>query len=201
VVEIVAILAAGIWAFYVFVFENRIKPSFTDPQIDVAATLEKTSQRGGATGVLLRTSFRNTGTVRFYFAGFAVTVLGTNMTLSRKPPPTAVPGIEDNTHTYFTLSKATPVYGFGFVTYLANPKSPHGGELEPGGATEQEHTFFIPTNRFDVLTVHVSACIAKSSDHRIPAKLKVGSDGVTGVTCSPDAVHVSYDVGSLDLRK
>ena len=44
VVEIVAILAAGFWAFYVFVYENRIKPSFSDPQVSVGATLEKTSR-------------------------------------------------------------------------------------------------------------------------------------------------------------
>ena len=31
VVEVIAIVAAGIWAFYVFAYENRIKPSISNP--------------------------------------------------------------------------------------------------------------------------------------------------------------------------
>lgn len=199
-VEVVAILAAGTWAFYVFIFENRIKPAFTDAQPNVAATLEKTSQQGGAVGLLLKTSFQNTGAVRFYVVGYAVTVLGAKITLSPKPLPPGVSSLDDNTHTYFTLSKPTPVYGFGFVTDLANPKSGHELEIQPGSGDEQTRTFYIPAGRFDVLTVHVSGCITKSADHPIPAKLVVRPDGVTGVTCD-NGDHLSYDVGSFDLRK
>jgi hypothetical protein len=198
VVEIVAIVLAGAWAFYVFIYENRIKPSFTDLQTDVSATMQKTSQRDGAAGILLKTAFRNSGTVRFYFVGYAVTVMGSKMTLS--PRPTNDPHIRDSQHTYFRLSRPTPVYGLGFITQLGDPKSGHGAELEPGGSYGQEHTFYIPANRFDLLTVHVSACIAKSNEKPIPSRFKASIDGVTDVTCD-DADHITYDVGSLDLRK
>ena len=110
VVEIVAILAAGFWAFYVFVYENRIKPSFSDPQVSVGATLEKTSQSGGAVGVLLKTNIRNEGSVRFDFAGYYVTVLATRMTLSKRPAPVSLDTSQTQS-TYFTLSKSEPVYG------------------------------------------------------------------------------------------
>jgi hypothetical protein len=196
VVEILALVLAGLWAFYVFVYENRIKPAYTDIQTEVDATLQKTSQRDGATGVLLKTSFRNTGSVDLYFVGYAVTVMGSKMTLS--PRPTNDPQIRDNLHTYFTLSKPVPVYGFGFITSLGDPKSGHRIELEPGGGVAQEHTFFIPTHRYDLLTVHVSACLAKSEAHLISARLERGMEGATGVACGAD--HITYDVGSLDLR-
>jgi hypothetical protein len=39
VVEIAAIVAAGLWAFYVFVYENRIKPSFLPPELAVTASI------------------------------------------------------------------------------------------------------------------------------------------------------------------
>jgi hypothetical protein len=39
IVEVVAIVAAGIWAFYVFAYENRIKPSLADPNVDVSVHL------------------------------------------------------------------------------------------------------------------------------------------------------------------
>ena len=132
-VEIVAIVLAGAWAFYVFIYENRIKPSFTDLQTDVSATMQKTSQRDGATGVLLKTEFRNSGTVRFYFVGYAVTVTGWKMTLS--PRPTNDPHIRDSQHTYFRLSRPTSVYGFGFITQLGDPKSATAPNSNPGVAT------------------------------------------------------------------
>jgi hypothetical protein len=47
--------------------------------------------------------------------------------------------------------------------------------------------------------VHVSACIAKSDAKPIPSSFKAGTEGVTDVAC--DADHITYDVGSLDLRK
>jgi hypothetical protein len=196
IVEIVALVLAGCWAFYVFVYENRIKPAYTNIQTEVSATLQKTSQRDGATGVLLKTSFRNSGTVDLYFVGYAVTVMGSKMTLT--PRPTNDPGVRDSLHTYFLLSKRVPVYGFGFITSLGDPKSGHRIELEPGGGIAQEHTFFIPTHRYDLLTVHVSACLAKSEARLLPAKLARGIEGATEVECGADSV--TYDAGSLDLR-
>ncbi len=197
-IEIIAILAAGFWAFYVFVYENRIKPSFTDPQIDVRATLQETSRRGGAIGVLLKTEIRNLGTVRVYFAGYSVTVLGKRMTLAAHPVPPA-PNSDQDASAFFTLSRPTAVYGFGVITYLGNATSQHGLELEPGGDVEQEHTFFIPENRFDVLTARVEGCIAKSNARIVPSELVKRKSGATGVTCD-SGTHLSLDVGSLDLR-
>lgn len=199
VVEILAIVAAGCWAFYVFIYENRIKPLLGDLQPSIVATLDKTSQRDGAVGIRLKTEVRNVGGVRFYFIGYAVTVLGSRMTLSSSPLPPSRTSASETTSTFFRLSKAQPVYGFGFLTTLADPSSTKGGELQPGSSTEQEHTFFIPGNRFDLLTVHVSACFGKS-EKRYPAHFAYHIDGVAGLVCGDDAVHVAYDVGSLDLR-
>jgi hypothetical protein len=203
VVEIVAIVAAGIWAFYVFIYENRIKPSFTQPQINVGATLQETSRRSGAVGVLLKTEVRNVGAVRFYFVGYSVTVLGTRLSISTHPLPPSGSSLSENTDTFFRLSKPVKVYAFGFITNLGNPASPQGGLLEPGGSIEQEHTFFIPSGRFDLLYVHVSGCFTKF-DRAFPARLEYRKHGVTTLICNGndnDLVHLAYDVGSLDLRK
>jgi len=199
VVEIVAILAAGFWAFYVFVYENRIKPSFTEPQINIGATMQKSSQRAGAVGVLLKTDVRNVGTVRFYFVGYSVTVLGSRLMLSTRVLPPEGSDWSEVTHTSFTLSKPVAVYGFGFITGLGNPSSPMGGQLEPAGSLEEEHTFYIPARRFDLLTAHVDACFAKYNNRTIPSRLVFRKGGVATVTCK-GAIHVGYDVGSLDLR-
>jgi hypothetical protein len=137
--------------------------------------------------------------VRFYYVGYSVTVLGTKMTLSTRPLPPQRSSISESTSTYFRLSPFIPVYGYGFITTLGNPASLQGGELEPGGDFNQEHTFYVPSDRFDLLKVHVDACFAKDADHTIPATLKYRHGGIAGISCG--ALHVEYDVGSLDLRK
>jgi hypothetical protein len=43
----VAIVVAGLWAFYVFAYENRIKPSFTNPQVEFNATMTKGAEQNG----------------------------------------------------------------------------------------------------------------------------------------------------------
>ena len=199
VVEIVAILAAGFWAFYVFIYENRIKPSFTDPQVAVSATLQKTSQHAGADGILLKTELRNVGVVPFYLVGYAVTVLGARVTLSTHPMPPTRSSRSETTDTYFRQSKFVPVYGSGYITSLGNPSSTRELELQPGGNGVQESIFFVPAGRFDFLTVHLNACFSKYAGRTVPARLEFHSDGVAVVTCS--AEHLAYDVGTLDLQK
>src|SRR5271170_4421999 len=76
VVEVVAILAAGAWAFYIFIYENRIVPATAHPEVNFAASLQKVSRHNGLIGVRLETDMRNIGTVHAHFLGFAVAVVG-----------------------------------------------------------------------------------------------------------------------------
>jgi hypothetical protein len=198
VVEVVAIVAAGLWAFYVFVYENRIKPSLTDPQIGIGATLQKTSQRNGTVGVLLKTEVRNTGTVRFYFAGYSITVLGTRVTSSRHSIALQRSALAENAEAFYQPSKPVPVYSFAFLTSLGNAKSKQDLELEPAGSVDQAHTFYVPADRFDLLTAHVELCFTKS-DYFVGAYFLARRDGAIGVSCG-SPFHVAYDAGSLDLR-
>src|SRR5579872_6317249 len=87
IIEIVAIVAAGIWAFYIFIYENRILPAQAPPAATFAATLEKVSERNGLIGVRLVTKIRNIGTVTDNFLGLAVYVAGQRITPAPKPHP------------------------------------------------------------------------------------------------------------------
>jgi hypothetical protein len=43
--DVVAIVAAGVWAFYVFAYENRIKPSLAGPEVNVVASMQRLNVR------------------------------------------------------------------------------------------------------------------------------------------------------------
>src|ERR1700727_3009702 len=67
VVEVIAIVAAGIWAFYVFAYENRIKPSMASPEVDITSSIQRLSERNGLIAVGVRLELRNIGTVKAHF--------------------------------------------------------------------------------------------------------------------------------------
>ena len=203
VVEIVAIVAAGIWAFYVFVYENRIKPSFEAPDLVVTASMEKTSRHAGSIGVLVKTDFRNVGGVPIHFEGLAVTVLGRRVTLRAQPRRTSLSKADTNEEirTYYELSDPVRVYSYGAITALGNPASKSGLELDPGQEIPQQQIFFVPGGRFDLLTVYVSARFTKSDERVIPSTLGLNHRGVLDVRGDDNlSEHWSFEVSSLDLN-
>jgi hypothetical protein len=203
IVEVVAIIAAGLWAFYVFIYENRIKPSFSPPDVSISATMQKTSQHAGRIGVRLKTEFHNVGTVPIYFTGWAVTVLGQRVTPAKRPlPPTlSEANTKETIETFYLRSKGTPVYGYGSITELGNPSSQTGFSLLVGQDIAQEEAFFVPAGRFDVLTVYVSARYPKAGEGAVPSTLELDSQGK--LTVKGDAALTDFfniEVASLDLN-
>ncbi len=90
IVEIVAIVAAGIWAFYIFVYENRIRPSSAQPEVNISASLQRLSEQHGLIGVGLHIDLRNVGTVNAHFLGLAFNVFGKRVeSASPAMPPNA----------------------------------------------------------------------------------------------------------------
>ena len=63
VVEVVAIVAAGAWAFYIFAYENRIKPSWASPEVNFTATMQRLGERNGLIAVRVHQTMHNFGTV------------------------------------------------------------------------------------------------------------------------------------------
>ena len=61
VVEILAIVAAGAWAFYTFVYENQIKPTLEKPEAQVESVLTKLGERNGLVAVRSRVTIANVG--------------------------------------------------------------------------------------------------------------------------------------------
>ena len=121
VVEIVAILAAGLWAMYVFIYENRIKPALLEPTVSVTATMEALGHDRGLTAVRLDTHIVNVGTVRARFLAYSVTVLGSqvNAVVDQK---SSRPRISDFDFARdYTLSTPEVVYRHAYLTHTADP--------------------------------------------------------------------------------
>ncbi len=203
VVEIVAIVAAGVWAFYVFVYENRIKPGFAEPQITFATTMHRTSRHGNLLGIDVRTEIRTIGTVRANLLGFALTVNGQRVEAAH---PERTPELVPSAHPYeavlarfYRLTKPQPVYGYAYLTNLADPRTSKAWSFGPGDAVTQERVFYVPAGRYDVLTANVDAAWVKTDKGPVPATLVQKSYGFAIDSRDKDQGSISATAATLDL--
>ncbi|MGA7354686.1 MAG: hypothetical protein WA431_05290 [Candidatus Cybelea sp.] len=202
VVEVVAIVAAGIWAFYVFAYENRIKPSLADPNVDVSAAMRKLSERNGLIGVGLDVQFHNVGTVRAHFLGLAVNVYGQRIvgSASKNAPKAGRLGYEYAG--FYRAAPAVPVYSIAFITHLGDPKSLEDLPIDPGSTVKYERTFYVPQGRFDLLTLGIDAPYTKFEASPVPSRLQVSSQGAARILTPTSGVWQFNlkPVTALDIR-
>lgn len=202
IVEIVAIIAAGCWAFYVFVYENRIKPSFATPDINVTATMQQLSTRNGLTAVRLSVTLHNVGTVTARLLALVVNVNGQRVVAEIRRPHNSNLGIDYDSSNYFRLGAPIAVYTWAYLTRQGDPSSQHGTELDPGGSIENDRIFYVPRGRFDLLTLGIDAPYTKY-DETIPTSLVFQANGgvkaVTAASADMNQFNIRT-VTSLDIR-
>jgi hypothetical protein len=202
VVEVVAILAAGIWAFYVFIYENRIVPSQAQPNVNFSASLQRVSQHNGLIGVRLDTEVRNSGTVKAHFLGIATAVVGQRIEPVSSPKSLASYVDTQQYAPYFRESKDVVVFEVGYVTNLGNPKVSTDLPLEPGADVRNERIFYVPIGAFDRLRVYVVALFTRNDEKTIPTRIYVGKDGLPDFKSASraDVDTTSTYLTSLDLN-
>jgi hypothetical protein len=75
-VEVVAILAAGIWALYTFVYEQRIKPLSEPAEFSLPTTVTQGPTVNGVVFLTIHKRLENTGNVPIDIAAEALNVYG-----------------------------------------------------------------------------------------------------------------------------
>ena len=202
VVEIVAILAAGIWAFYVFAYENRIKPAAAEPEVNVTASMQRLSQRNGLLAVGLHLELHNIGTVRAHFLGMAINVYGRRIVVGPRAPARPQ-GTRYDFEGFYRMTPEVPVYSYAYITQLGDPSTGEDSLLDPGSTIENDRTFYVPERQFDLLTLAIDAPFTKFDKTTLPSRLTVSRLGAVRVAHvrSPDIEQYNIDpVTSLDVR-
>jgi hypothetical protein len=158
IVEIVAIVAAGGWAFYTFVYQNDIKPANSPPLIQFDGKMTRLGQRAGLVAVQSRFSIRNDGVTDVWLYGFAETVLGSRIRVrplaqhSPFDPSVAQTELEPG----WITDRPARVYAIGVLTDLARPHSGTEINLTPGQSLPFDRLFYVPAGTYDELELHVS---------------------------------------------
>jgi hypothetical protein len=202
VVEIVAILAAGVWAFYVFAYENRIKPSWANPQVNFSASLQRLGERKGLIALRLHQRLHNLGTVPAHFLGVAINVYGERVSsaTARRTPP--APGTTYTYKAFFQTTREDPIYSLAYVTSLGDPTSTQITKLDPGDTLENDYTLYVPRGRYDLLTVEISGVFTKNDGAVVPTRIERSAQGAARIVpsdASKATVADTNPVTSLNL--
>ncbi|MGA7248756.1 MAG: hypothetical protein WBW89_13450 [Candidatus Cybelea sp.] len=188
-----AIVAAGIWAFYVFAYENRIKPSLGNPEVAFSATMSKVSEHNGMIGIQLNTEMRNVGSVKAHFLGYVIWVSGRKIRPSNHiRVPTTTKNILSLDGAFYSQSRRTAVYGYGYLTNLADTTTTADLLLEPGDDEKNQDVFYIPKGKFDLLEAYLLARYTKHDEAVTPTKLEFAKDALPTFAGSRDN-NFDYD--------
>lgn len=203
VVEIIAIISAGIWAFYVFAYDNAIKPSMASPAIEINASLRKLSARNGLIAVGLHTEFRNIGAVRAHFLAVATNVYGQRVV--NVPNPLHEPkSLRYEFTGHFRTTAPVPVYAYAYVTHLGDSTTHVDMALDPGTSVDTDRTFYVEGDRYDVLSVGIDVPYVKYDSGRFPTRIVTMPNGAARVIIGVDSSEIEqYNMNaitSLDLR-
>ena len=202
IIEVLAIVAAGIWAFYVFAYENRIKPAAADPDVNVSASLQRLSTHSGLIAVGIHVQLRNVGTVRAHFLGMAFNVYGERI-VPTTPHVSFRAGQARYEYTgFYRTQRRVPVYASAYITQLGDPATGIDLSLDPGTSVDNDRIFYVPQNRFDLLTVAIDLAYSKDDRHTLPSHLAVSRHGQASIITPVSAEIPRYrsDIAQLDIR-
>jgi len=193
VTEVVAIVAAGLWALYVFVYQERIKPSLEPPSVELTATFDRGSVVRGVRVAQLHIRVLNTGHVNSDIYGESVTVYGSRFARPARrviDPTPADPGHAEDDRTVATTPPEA-VYAYGRLRDAAiGGRSGWHIVLTPGEHFEFQVPIAVRDGRYDQLGAQVTAIFGRYREdrhHFAHVKLVHEKSGLIAVRLPPAA--------------
>ena len=158
-IEIVALSVAAIWAFYVFVYQEQIKPAHLAPSLEINSRVSHTPMRGGNDLITVELLERNIGTVPLQLDAAIVNVYGIKFGARMTKWSERGQGAD-----FYALPVVSTTL---LVTRLAIFK-PMGGAITSYFNPEREKSpsinIAVPSGAFDAVRVEYSVCYQREDD-------------------------------------
>jgi hypothetical protein len=187
-IEIVALTVAALWGFYVFVYQERIKPAHEAPAVDVVATLRHDPMRSGRELVYVDLPFKNIGNVEVQYLGAIVNAYGIRFS-SQDQKLIVHSGFA--TKISRTLAPSRPVLLMSeLLRYSQIGGMGHFFEA-PGAERKAVLYFAVASGKYDAVRVDSIYCVTRSDNTaQYPFKPAYASDGAFDRNSFDALVHV-----------
>jgi hypothetical protein len=199
IVEAVAIVCAGIWAFYTFIYQEKIKPASEPAALNAGISVSSLGRSRNRDIMGLAIVLRNTGKTEIDIAADGYNVWGERYGAH----PIVRKREQPNQHAY---DAGLPIVSRRLVTAFAELRdSAVGGRLgthiiiEPGALETIRYVFAVPRGDYDIIHAQVIAVPVKTTTiAKVPVAIQTNRVGGYWLQPAPNA-GVEEDDNSTDL--
>ncbi|AMB47042.1 hypothetical protein [Methylobacterium sp. AMS5] len=188
-VQTLAILGAGAWGVYTFVYEARIKPGLAPPSVSVKTDLARVGVRGDRVAIRSTVTRTNVGQAGVRVLGLTYTVVGIRTRFSESSDDTAAREAAfraslsgtanvDAARDYVRESGGMPILRQGLLFSGATPLPSEPSDLNPGESVSRDVIVYADRKTFDAVRFEVRLAYAKEDDPPVRLRFEAGADGV-----------------------
>jgi hypothetical protein len=179
--EIVALAIAAVWALYVFVYQEQVKPARVPPEISSVWTVDHQSLSSGAELVRVDVVSKNVGSQTFYIAGAIVSVYGVRF--GATPREWGVPLANGFGVFNRSLPEASSTLLYSYVHAFPpfhGTAAAEAYDIPPQADSDRIYSFAIRPHAYDVARLEWVACLTKYPNRTWPVTIIRKSDGSFG---------------------
>ncbi|CAO4135529.1 hypothetical protein [Methylorubrum extorquens] len=190
-VQTLAIIGAGVWGVYTFIYEARIKPSLEPPAVSVTTHLEKAGERNDHVAIRSTVTRKNVGQTGVRILGLVYNVIGVRAQFGEKPTPIAASdglGKADRVaaaRDYALSEPGTVILHQGTLFAGATEREAEPSDLNPGEAVSRDLIVYADRTRYDFVRFEVSLAYTKEDDPPVKLRFEMGKEG--SLTLKPGA--------------
>ncbi|HEV7440827.1 MAG TPA: hypothetical protein VGN94_14560 [Methylobacterium sp.] len=182
--QTLAIVAAGAWAVYTFIYEARIKPSLEPPAVSVTTALVKAGEHGDRIAIRSSVTRTNVGHTGVHILGLTYNVVGVRAQFGADPGREAAfaGNLATSAHVEaardYALSEPGSVIlrqGTLFAGATDLPTTP--SDLNPGEAVSRDLIVYADRAQFDFVRFEVSLAYERTEDSPVALRFEMGPDG------------------------
>lgn len=194
-VQTLAILGAGAWGIYTFVYEAKIVPGLAPPTVSVTSALEKAGEKGDLVAIRSTVTRNNVGQAGVRVLGLTYNVVGVRMRFGEASGAAGLARGEGlagsstvNAAKYYDEAGGGEVILRQGVLFEGATALPTNGpsHLNPGEAVSRDLIFYVDRTKFDSVRFLVTLSYNKLSEPPVPLAFAVDGDDRLSAVAGPE---------------
>ncbi len=197
IIEIAALVIAAIWAFYVFVYKERIKPASEAPNLQILRSATHEALPGSKELVTVIITLKNLGAAPIEMGGLIVNAYGIRYSdrTGSAPPVKRTTGLMTGN---YGLVDSKPVLLYTYSALWIPLGSQRQFPILPLDTFTIPMSFVIHRGSYDTLRLDYARCDQRADNtlvtHYVPRLLKDGSFDVSAMIAE-DGAHAGLQCG------
>jgi hypothetical protein len=188
IVQTIALIGAGLWAVYTFIYQSEIAPSLAPPTVSLTSTIEKTGKQGQMTAIRATLTRSNPGqnSVRILALTYNAVGIKEHFRAGENPHPgfladTPQSAVVNVARDYGPPERQEVILRNGILFAGAHPDG-SASALSPEESVTRDIIFYADRSRYDRIRLKVRLVFQKESDPGVPLVLTTDAEGLIGAS-------------------